>query len=191
MKQLRQKYGFGNNERLLIFAGRLNPVKGVIELIKAFKFLQEEMPDVRLIISGDGDFKHCFEAASPYWSQIVFTGFILKEQLFELYAIADIGIAPSLHEEFGYVVLEMMMNKLPVIVSSSTGLKEIMDEGKYGVLVDMSNDDRITRLKDIIIDWFKCTGNNKKYKELGRLRFEQEYSLDIFKERMKKLYNNI
>lgn len=191
VKQLRQKYGFGNNERLLIFAGRLNPVKGVIELIKAFKFLQEEMPDVRLIISGDGDFKHCFEAASPYWSQIVFTGFILKEQLFELYAIADIGIAPSLHEEFGYVVLEMMMNKLPVIVSSSTGLKEIMDEGKYGVLVDMSNDDRITRLKDIIIDWFKCTGNNKKYKELGRLRFEREYSLDIFKERMKKLYNNI
>ena len=108
-----------------------------------------------------------------------------------MYAIADIGIAPSLHEEFGYVVLEMMMNKLPVIVSSSTGLKEIMDEGKYGVLVDMSNDDRITRLKDIIIDWFKCTGNNKKYKELGRLRFEREYSLDIFKERMKKLYNNI
>lgn len=50
------------------------------------------------------------------------------------------------------------MNKLPVIVSSSTGFERNYGEGKYGVLVDMSNDDRITRLKDIIIVGLNAQG---------------------------------
>lgn len=191
VRMLRQKYGFSENERLLIFAGRLDPVKGVMELIEAFNLLQQDISDVRLIIAGDGNFKRCFEAANPCWSKIVFTGFIAKEQLFELYAIADVGITPSLHEEFGYVAVEMMMNRLPVIASASTGLKEIMDDGKYGVLVDMSKDDRVIRLKEAIVDWLDNKEDNRKIREIGRGRYVNEYSIDIFSERIKLLYHDI
>lgn len=190
VRQLKQKYGFHSEERLLIFAGRLDPVKGVTELIEAFKLLLNEISNVRLIIAGDGNFKPCYEVANPCWSQIVFTGFISKEQLFELYAIADVGVTPSLHEEFGYVAVEMMMNKLPVIASSTTGLKEILGNGKYGALVDMSNDDKIMKLKTILFNWFSGRVNTLKYKEMGRLRFAQEFSIPIFKERINLLYNN-
>lgn len=189
--QLRNKYGFTKDERLLIFAGRLDLVKGIIELIGAFNLLQKDIPDIRLIIAGDGNFKQCFESANPCWSRMIFTGFIPKEQLFELYAIADVGITPSLHEEFGYVAVEMMMNKLPVIASNSTGLKEILDDGKYGLLVDMNDSDKIVRLKNRMIEMLLCPENKRLYKELSRQRYIEEYSMNVFNERIKLLYHKI
>lgn len=189
--QLRNKYGFTKDEKLLIFAGRLDLVKGIIELIGAFNLLQKDIPDIRLIIAGDGNFKQCFEAANPCWSRMIFTGFIPKEQLFELYAIADVGITPSLHEEFGYVAVEMMMNKLPIIASNSTGLKEILDDGKYGLLVDMNDSDKIVRLKNRMIEMLLCPENKRLYKELSRQRYIEEYSMGVFNERIKLLYHKL
>lgn len=189
--QLRNKYGFTKDEKLLIFAGRLDLVKGIIELIGAFNLLQKDIPDIRLIIAGDGNFKQCFESANPCWSRMIFTGFIPKEQLFELYAIADVGITPSLHEEFGYVAVEMMMNKLPVIASNSTGLKEILDDGKYGLLVDMNDSDKIVRLKNRMIEMLLCPENKRLYIELSRQRYIEEYSMNVFNERIKLLYHKI
>lgn len=122
---------------------------------------------------------------------MIFTGFIPKEQLFELYAIADVGITPSLHEEFGYVAVEMMMNKLPVIASNSTGLKEILDDGKYGLLVDMNDSDKIVRLKNRMIEMLLCPENKRLYKELSRQRYIEEYSMNVFNERIKLLYHKI
>lgn len=189
--QLRNKYGFTKDEKLLIFAGRLDLVKGIIELIGAFNLLQKDIPDIRLIIAGDGNFKQCFEVANPCWSRMIFTGFIPKEQLFELYAIADVGITPSLHEEFGYVAVEMMMNKLPIIASNSTGLKEILDDGKYGLLVDMNDSDKIVRLKNRMIEMLLCPENKRLYKELSRQRYIEEYSMGVFNERIKLLYHKL
>lgn len=189
--QLRNKYGFTKDEKLLIFAGRLDLVKGIIELIGAFNLLQKDIPDIRLIIAGDGNFKQCFESANPCWSRMIFTGFIPKEQLFELYAIADVGITPSLHEEFGYVAVEMMMNKLPIIASNSTGLKEILDDGKYGLLVDMNDSDKIVRLKNRMIEMLLCPENKRLYKELSRQRYIEEYSMGVFNERIKLLYHKL
>ncbi len=188
VNQLREKYRFSDKERLLIFAGRLDPVKGISELVEAFRSLQQEIPDVRLIIAGDGSFKHCFDAANPCWSKIIFTGFISKTQLYELYAIADIGITPSLHEEFGYVAVEMMMNKLPVIANSTTGLKEIMGDGAYGVLVDMNGKDKVLRLKEALKVCLGSMESNQKFRHLGRERYIQEYSLEAFQKKIKLLY---
>lgn len=127
-------------------------------MTEAFKLLQKEILDVQLIISGDGNLKHCFEIANPYWSKIVFYRVYPQRTT---YAIADLDITPSLHDEFGYVALEMMMNKLPVSAGCSRGLKESIDDGKYGILVDMNNDDRIIRLKNIVIDCLTRTENHK------------------------------
>lgn len=185
---LRAKYGFGNQERIIIFTGRLNLIKGIIELINAFKLVMNELSDVRLIIAGDQNFQGCFEAAAPCWSRIVFMGFVPKEQLFELYAIADVGVVPSIHEEFGYVAVEMMMNNLPLIVSNTTGLREVTREGKYALLVDMDQkDNRVEHLKQGIIEWF----NENRLVALGRERFKKEYDLEGFRQKIKLLYQEL
>lgn len=187
-RQLRAKYGFEENEQLLIFAGRLDLVKGIIELIEAFKQVIIEIPNAKLIIAGTGNFTHCLEVAKPCWKNILFTGFIPKEELFELYAIANVGIVPSIHEEFGYVATEMMLNKLPIIVNNTTGLKEIVGNGEYGTVFEFGKDKNVQVLKDKIIDVL----SHKKEGiclENGRNRVLEHYSIRAFSEKIARLYS--
>lgn len=186
--RLRKQYGFGINEKLLIFAGRLDAVKGIVELIEAFKKIVPEVPSAKLIVAGSGNLPRCFDAAAPMWSHIVFTGFLPKNRLFELYAIAHTGIVPSIHEEFGYVAAEMMMNNLPILVHNTTGLSEITDEGKYGTIFEYgpNNDTEglAAALKEVL---------SKSREQLqaadGRKRIAENYSLATFADRITHLYS--
>lgn len=121
LKRIRKKYLFTEKDRLILYVGRLSDGKGLCELIQAFRLLSEKDENVRLIIAGNGDFNRYLVVSAPYWGRITFTGFLTEEQLGEMYAIADIGVVPSLHEELGYVPIEMMMHRLPVICSNATG----------------------------------------------------------------------
>ena len=53
--------------------------------------------------------------ATDCWTKIAFTGRLDKKQLYEFYSMADMGVVCSLHEEFGFVAIAMMMHALPVI----------------------------------------------------------------------------
>lgn len=182
--QLRKKYGFEKKERLIIFAGRLNPVKGITELIEAFGQVIEFYPNIKLIIAGSGIFECCLKTANPFWSHVIFTGFISKEQLFELYAIAEFGIVPSIHEEFGYVATEMMMNKLPVLVHKTTGLSEIVMNGKYGSTFEFGEEINIENLKKALIGMLSCHDFRDSLTN-GRKWMLENYSLDKFRKRIK------
>lgn len=191
-KALRKKFGFKPSEKLILFAGRLDSVKGVTGLINSFLQLNKEKPDTRLIIAGSGDFNKHFETAHPKWSKITFTGFVEKKELRELYSIADIGVVPSIHEEFGYVALEMMMQKLPIIVSNSTGLKEIAENGVYAYTVELNHEtDKDENLKNGISYLLSNEQIAAKYRQNGRLRYKNEYSLPIFSKRINELYASI
>lgn len=186
--QLKKKFGFEEKERLIIFAGRLNPVKGILELIEAFGKVIETYPNVKLIIAGSGGFESCFEVATPFWSHIVFTGFISKELLFELYAIAEFGVVPSIHEEFGYVATEMMMNKLPILVNKTTGLSEIVMDGKYGTTFEFGKERIIENLKEALVNMLSKE-NLRCCSAKGRERMLENYSLHKFRKRIMDTYN--
>lgn len=188
---LRKKYAFSEEEKIILFAGRQEEVKGIYHLIEAFKQVHELYPDTRLVIAGSGNTQRCFETAAPYWSQIVFTGFLPKEQLYELYAIADLGVAPSIHEEFGYVALEMLMHGLPALLGAGTGLKEISDNGRCAMLVDMDGNDKTMRLKEALIHWYRNREKSRLFGAAGRERFLQEYSLEKFTEKIRLLYHTL
>ena len=108
----RKKYGISADDQLLIFAGRISQVKGIEYLAETFSRMEKQHPKLRLIIAGDGCFEQIFPLLKPAWSKVIFTGFVDKPILYELFSISDIGILPSLHEEFGFVALEMMMMKV-------------------------------------------------------------------------------
>lgn len=189
LNALRKKYGFNDDEKIVLFAGRLDLVKGVKELIEAVKWVQMEIPNIKLVIAGNGNYTLAFNTVAPRWSGVVFTGFISKEQLYELYAIADVGVVPSKHEEFGYVAIEMMMHMLPVIVSNTTGLKEIVENGKYGSVFEYGEDKKIETLKaQIISTLFSGKSNNPMLNE-ARAKVLECYSLDSFCRRIQNIYD--
>lgn len=183
---LRNKYGFSENEKIIIFAGRLDIIKGVVELIKTFKQVLEVIPEARLIIAGTGNFDQCMEAAFPNWKYITFTGFISHEQLYELYTIADIGVVPSIHEEFGYVAAEMMMYALPILVNNTTGLKELVTDARYGNIFNYGDNNNTEELKKQIITMLTA---NSKPNILARERILKYFSFQLFRLRIQEIYN--
>ena len=118
---LRTKWNISAEEKIILFAGRIDEVKGVIFLIKSFREVLKNHPNCRLIIAGSGNYDMCFQEAKDICTKITFTGLLSKKDLNEIYQIADIGIVPSLFEPFGYVAIEMMMHGLPVVATSTSG----------------------------------------------------------------------
>lgn len=189
----RKKYGFSPDDQLLVFAGRIDPVKGVEYLAQAFASLTEQYQKLRLIIAGDGNFQTVFTALNPIWSKVTCTGFVDKSTLYELFSISNIGILPSLHEEFGFVALEMMMMKLPLIVGNTTGLAELISQKENGLVVNMKNSKDNNNLKEIY-GAIRLLLDNKPlrlyYAEAARDKFFTCYTMDLFRKRMLDFYNS-
>ena len=186
---LRKKYGFKEADKILLFVGRMDVMKGTMYLMEAFTELCKEEYSLQLIIVGTGDFSQCLKITNPYWSNIMFTGYLPMEQIMELYAMADYGVIPSIHEEFGFVAAEMMLNMLPIVVHDSSGLHEVTNAGKYGVPFIYEKNKEVQSLKKAII---KITENilTKEKLKKGREWIINNYSTTLFVERIKKLYSH-
>ena len=181
---LRKKYGYKESDRIIIIAGRLSTDKGCEIVAKAFAHLAEEYPLLHLIVVGSGGYETILSHIAPYWSRVSFTGYINKQFLYELYAISDIGISPSFYEEFGYVVLEMMMMELPVIVSQTTGLSELVLNSETGIAIPIFRNkmnDNVNHLKSMIKRLLDNPLLCKQYARKGRIRYLQQYNWEQFK----------
>ena len=190
----RRKYGFSEDEILLVFAGRIDSVKGVEYLAETFVLLSKRYSKLRLIIIGDGDFGLIFSKLSCFWSKVIFTGFVNKTILYELYSISDIGVLPSLHEEFGYVALEMMMMSLPIVVTETTGLSELIAKNKCGISVNWRDETgryNIHILRKYISLLIENKQLRKHYAKRARLVYLEKYSFNLFQQRMVELYKKI
>lgn len=127
---LRKKYGFNLSEQIILFAGNVNARKGIFDLIACFESILSSNPEqpLRLIIAGPGDHSSIFENCKKLWSKITVTGSVSKAVLYDLYAMADLGVVPSYIEQCSYSAIEMMQASLPIIVSDVDGLREIVPE---------------------------------------------------------------
>ena len=116
-----------------------------------------------------------------------------KEQLYEWYAISNVGVVPSLYEEFGYVVAEMLLHRLPVVAHDTTGIREITDNGKYGLLFRFPEDRKdVSSLRDALLTAIIRT-QSKEYedvKDKGRQRVLENYLIPDFGERMQAVYRS-
>lgn len=187
-ERIRAKYGFTAQEQLLVFAGRLDNVKGIDLLADTFAGLADAYPKLRLIIAGDGDYNNILSQLKPHFSRITFTGFVDKTTLYELFAISNIGLLPSLHEEFGFVALEMMMMGVPLVAGKTTGLSELVIDGENGITVPLSKDTKaqnVELLKRAIKSLLENPSLCRYYAEQGRLRYLQNFSFDRFKQHVR------
>ena len=189
-KSVRESFSFDENEILLVFAGRIDEVKGIYALLETFNFLLAKHDKVRLVIIGDGNYERCFKASAPHWSKVVYTGFVDKSTLYQLYSIADIGIVPSYHEEFGYVALEMMMMGLPLIVNNSTGLSELVEKDVNGAYISITSDEnKVSDFSNVIEHLISDEKQRRAFVKEGRRAFKQKYELSVFKNSMLQLYD--
>lgn len=193
---LKEKWWIPENIKIILFVGRLDEVKGISPLISAFKSLLKTNPNTHLILAGDGDYTRWLKESENYWTKITFTGRLDKKKILELYQIADIGVVSSIHEEFGLVALEMMMNKIPVIAGDTGGLSEIFDNNITGIKIPIIT---IKEKRKISIKLFSSKMKlllddillSAKIAENGRNEFLDKYEITSYKIKMLALYKNL
>lgn len=123
---IREKYGFKETDRLILYVGRLDKLKGISYMIEAIKPILKSDESIHLLLVGDGNDRLFREETLGYWKQIHFIGRLQQCEVFELYQIVDLGVLPSFFEQCSYVAIEMMMFGLPFIAyTMQGGLKDM------------------------------------------------------------------
>ncbi len=126
-----------DDHRIVYYVGRLTYEKGINVLLSAAPRILEVMRGkVRFVIIGGGNGDRLKEQAwnLGIWEQCNFTGFMSDEDLDKFQTIADCAVFPSLYEPFGIVALESFAAKVPVVVSNSGGLPEVVTHGETGIV---------------------------------------------------------
>lgn len=194
---LKSKYGFNLDDRLLLFVGRVDEDKGVFHLVKAFKMVLEHHRKAKLVIVGDGRISECISAASPAWSNIIFTGAVDKHIVSDFYMMSDIGVLPSYYEQCSYVAIEMMMYGLPIIGTDSSGLDEMVVENINGKKICIEKEKETVRISESelcgIIS-FMLSMDLSEYRDMrniSRQMYLNRYSIDLMKREYLSLFEDL
>ena len=133
--EFRRRYAM-DNEKIILFVGRLVYEKGVQNLIAAMPKILANYHDAKLVIAGKGPMLDELRGEVDYLglgNKVYFTGYLNSKQCRQMYKCADIAVFPSTYEPFGIVALEAMLSGNPIVVSDIGGLNEIVDHCVNGM----------------------------------------------------------
>gem|GEM_PF-2920661 len=140
-KRLKTKLA-GNDTKIILFVGRLAPIKGVNTLLLAFKDVIITYPNSTLLIIGSGSNKKEYEDFAENLGikeKVKFLGYVSHDKLPNYYNIADVYVLPSLREEFSNTIMEAMACGVPVIATDVGGNPYLIKNNKTGFLVPARN----------------------------------------------------
>ena len=83
-KTLKKKWHIMEKERIILFVGRMEDIKGGHFLVRTFMKVLEDYPESRLMIIGDGNYDLFLRNAKPFFTKITFTGLLNKEDLYRI-----------------------------------------------------------------------------------------------------------
>ena len=133
--EFRRQYAL-DNEKIILYMGRLVYEKGINHLISAMSKILENYNDAKLLIAGKGGMIEELKAqaeAIGIGNKVYFTGYLNSKQVQKMYKCADVAVFPSTYEPFGIVALEAMLAGVPTVVSDVGGLNEIVEHGITGM----------------------------------------------------------
>ncbi len=146
-------------------------------------------PDTQVrLIGSEGDLSHADlleMVAADKRKQIVFTGFVERDQLVMEYQHATIYVAPTQFETFGYTVLEAMACGRPVVSTRVGAIPELVEDGETGLLVPWSDP---VALADSILTLLTDPGRATRLGLAGRIKASKSFSLSAIVERNLELY---
>lgn len=171
----RRKYAM-DNEKIILFMGRLVYEKGVQHLISAMPKILAGYHDAKLVIAGKGGMIDELKAqveAMGLGQKVYFTGYLNAKQVSKMYKCADISVFPSTYEPFGIVALEAMLAGVPTVVSDVGGLNEIVEHGVDGMKSYAGNPNS---LADSILELLKNPELCDKITKKAKQKVKNEYN---------------
>ena len=173
----RRQYAM-DNEKIILYVGRLVYEKGVQHLIAAMPKILSNYNDAKLIIAGRGGMMDELRAEANNLGlndKIYFTGYLNSKQVQKMYKCADVAVFPSTYEPFGIVALEAMLAGVPTVVSDVGGLDEIVTHGVDGMKSYAGNANSIAdSVTALLYDHQLATNVSKKAKQKVKDQFNWE-----------------
>jgi len=187
-KSLRNSLGIKDNEKVIIFLGRVGEEKSIDVLLDNMPAIFKAMPDTKFLIVGDGPSKPDLEKQVEELKivdKVIFTGKVPWQDVPRYYNIADVFVNASLTETQGLTFIEAMAAGLPVVARYAPNLTEYIYHNKNGMLVKKNSDFAKTIISILNNEKLanKLTSNAKTTVE--------QYSVEEFGDKLEMLYEEI
>ena len=181
----------------LLAAGRFVRKKGFDQLIRAAKVLADAGVDFRLTIAGDGLLRWQLKwlaARLGLKERVRFVGFVPHDEIAALFAASDIFLMPCVvapssdRDGLPTVILEALMHRVPVVTTGVSGIPELIEDGKTGLLVPERDPAAIAAAVERLV------GNREEavaLAERGRARVREQFDPARNHRRLFELYERI
>ncbi len=174
----------------VIYLGRLKKYKSIDHLLTGFSLLLDKIPEAKLVIVGDGDYKgNLMDVAKKLnlENRVEFTGYVDKNEKIKRLRKSWVAVYPSLKEGWGLTNIEANACGTPVVASNVPGLRDSVIEGETGLLFEYGN---VQELSDCMSKILSDT----KYREnliQGGLSWAKSFSWDETAAKTMELMENI
>jgi glycosyltransferase involved in cell wall biosynthesis len=185
----RDELGLPADARVLGYAGRIDRVKRIDLLLKAFREVLAQFPEARLVIAGEGSLKAEMEALADTLGvshAVRWPGFY--RNIPRLLAAIDIYVQSSVNEGLSLSILEAMAAEKAVVATSVGGAKEIIADGETGILIPPGSSAAIAAAVLRLLD---DPGRRAAISRAGRARVESEFGLEKMVDEYGAVYRKV
>lgn len=198
-RSLERKYA---GKKVILYAGRLIPSKGIDYLVRAFAKVSQKHKKSVLILIGQGHMeKHLRNLASELnvSDKIVFTGYVPDDKMAAYYTLADVFVLPPVYKDslggyapepggFGLVLAEAMACGTPTIATSVDTIPYWIKDGHNGLMCRPNDSACLTRKINLLIENKKI--RDKIVKNAKEIVY-QKYSLEKVADQMEDIYEKV
>jgi glycosyltransferase involved in cell wall biosynthesis len=184
---LYKDYPFLKGHQILLYVGRVTREKNMDFILEHFKLLQTTHPDTRLVITGGGPYLAELKkktARAELTEKVAFTGYVPREKVSELYAMADVFVFASKTETQGLVTIESMMSGTPVVAIGEMGTRIVMNGDNGGFMVPEDLEMFTRRVAELLDDrelWQRKSDEARRYSRNWSSRTMAETLLEVYR----------
>lgn len=148
-KQIARKELKLDGEKVILFVGRIEPLKGLDQLLRALTYFKNGASPRLVIVGGDEDSQdhvHALETMArelKIENSVSFVGSVAQDRLPLFYSAADICVIPSYYESFGMVALESLACGTPIVSTDVGAVRNIMPRGEMGRIVSDNSPNKL------------------------------------------------
>ena len=171
-----------SDEAVIGFVGELREKKGLKTLLSAYAQINAKRLSTLLIV---GEVRHGEDSqtveemrASNPESKIIVTGYVSPSDLPAYYSLIDVFVHPSIHDGMPNAILEAMACEKAIIATPVGGIKDIVENGKNGMLVSVNDANALAeKILELLDDREKCESLGKSAREFVMSKFKPEAEL--------------
>jgi glycosyltransferase involved in cell wall biosynthesis len=172
VRLLREQFGIKEDEKILLYVGRVGSEKNVGFLLDAFKEISRKYSPVHLVIVGGGRGlgKVLSRVSKMNASRMIhFTGYVEEEEILaQYYREADIFLFASLTETQGLVIAEALAAKTPVVAVDAPGVRDVIKDDRGGYLVPENVETFSDKVLGLLKDPDLLSRKSEEAKEVAR-----------------------